>query len=205
MKRRSMLLAVSVLCAGILIMPYTVSLFSAQHDWKAADDVNCITCHTDIVQPGATYMHGTFQDLVDPENYCNVCHQIPAAGSSEGVTGNGGFDDEHAAVTLECLDCHEAAIGILTEDVWYTVGDPIGTGAYINITTEAHSNMTGEAWNPEGAWATSYLAGNNEACIACHTNITVETEFIYSTNSLNITATEDDWGNWTVAFEVDKP
>ena len=203
MKRRTVLLAVSVLCAGILIMPYTVSLFSAQHDWKSADDVNCITCHTDMTYPGAGYMHsslggGTGQD------YCLACHQI-SSGSSEAVTGAGGFDDEHAAVSVECLDCHESMVGS-ANDTWYSIGDDAVVGkSFINNETEAHHNMTGTAANSEGAWASDYLAGNNEACIACHTNITVETWFVFSADTMNITATEDLWGNWTVDFTVEGP
>lgn len=198
-----MLLAVSVLCAGILIMPYTVSLFSSQHDWQAAEDVNCITCHTDIVQPGATYMHGTFQDLADPQNYCKSCHQISTAGTGEGVTGEGGYDDEHAAVTVECLDCHETNAGT-ANDTWWSAGDEAVVGkSFINNETEAHHNMTGTLINQEAAMGFDYLAGNNEACVACHTNITVEAYFVYESNTLNITATENVWGNWTVDYRVD--
>ncbi|MCK4757943.1 MAG: hypothetical protein KAS67_05795, partial [Thermoplasmata archaeon] len=167
MKNRSIVLAVSVLCVGIMIMPYTVSLFGGdQHGWIAGDDVLCVTCHTDITEPGAGYMHAS---LGTGQAYCTACHQLTPAGSSEGVTGSGGFDDEHAAATVECLDCHETSAP--AADVWWSTGDPMdSSGAYINITTEAHSNMTGEADFSEGAWASDYLAGNNEACIACHTN-----------------------------------
>ena len=201
MKRRSMLLAVSVLCAGILIMPYTVSLFSAQHDWKSADDVNCITCHTGMTYPGAGYMHSTLGGG-SGQAYCLACHQI-SSGSSEGVTTLGGFDDEHAAVSVECLDCHESEAGT-AGDTWWSAGDEaVVNKAFINNETEAHHNMTGTLANPEGAWAYDYLAGNNEACIACHTNITVETYFVYQANTLNITATENVWGNWTVEYRVD--
>ena len=203
MRKRTILLAVSVLCAGILIMPYTVSLFSAQHDWKAPGDVDCITCHTDMTYPGSGYMHSTLGGG-SGQAYCKACHQI-SSGTGEGVTGAGGWDDEHAAVTVECLDCHEVAIGGLTEDVWYDDGvDALGPGShYINITSEAHHNMTGSVTNSEGAWASEYLAGNNEACISCHTNITVETWFTFSAQTMNITANEDTWGNWTVDFRVD--
>lgn len=200
LKNRSILLAVSVLCVGILIMPYTVSLFSTQHGWIAAGDVDCLTCHTDITEPGAGYMHST---LGTGKAYCDSCHQ-GSPGNEAGVTTLGGFDDEHAAVTVECLDCHEDVIGVLSADVWYEDGvDPMdGSGAYINITTEAHHNMTGEAGFSEGAWSSPYLAGNNEACIACHSNVTIEIWFTREANILNITASENLWGNWTVDFTV---
>ena len=77
-----------------------------------------------------------------------------------------------------------------------------GSGAYINITTEAHHNMTGEAGFVEGAYAVDYLAGNNEACISCHTNVSVATTFTYTAGTMNIGATENLWGNWTVTFEA---
>ena len=120
------------------------------------------------------------------------------------MTGAGGFDDEHAAVSVECLDCHETATGS-TNDTWYSIGDGGTDNSFINNETEAHHNMTGTLANPEGAWASDYLAGNNEACIACHTNITVEAYFTYEADTLNITAAENIWGNWTVTYRVDGP
>jgi hypothetical protein len=199
MKRRTTLLAISVLTVGILIMPYTISLFADQHQWKAAADVDCLTCHSEITEPGAGYMHSS---LGTGKAYCDACHQIASPGTSAGVTGSGGFDDEHASVTVECLDCHEATAGTAA-DVWWSTGDPMdGSGAYINITSEAHHNMTGEAGFPTGAWASPYLAGNNEACVACHTNVTVEVWFQWEAQTLNITASENVWGNWTVDFTV---
>ncbi len=203
MKNRTLVLAVSVLCVGIMIMPYTVSLFSTQHDWKAGADVNCMTCHTDITEPGASYMHGSMTSGTAQE-YCTSCHQLGTPGSGDGVTGDGGFDDEHAAVSVECLDCHETSqsAGAIS-DVWYSgtgAEDALANKAFINNATEAHSNMTGTASLDEGAWASDYLAGNNEACIACHTNVTLETYLTVTAQTLNITASENIWGNWTVTF-----
>lgn len=209
MKNRSIVLAVSVLCVGIMIMPYTVSLFGgSQHGWVAGGDVACLDCHQDISEPGAGYMHST---LGTGQAYCKSCHQLGAAGSSDGVTGEGGFDDEHAAVTVECLDCHEAdnVNGEGTADVWWSGTEAAlaaSEKAFINNATEAHSNMTGTASLVEGAWASDYLAGNNEACIACHTNVTLGTGgawLQYTAQTLNITASEDLWGNWTVTFRAD--
>ena len=204
MKNRSVIIAIAVLCVGIMIMPYTVSLFSTQHGWVAAGDVNCLDCHTDIVEPGAGYMHSS---LGTGQAYCKSCHQLSTAGTSSGVTGSGGFDDEHVAATVECLDCHEDEYGATSiDDVWWTPGDEgVANKGFINNATEAHTNMTGNATNSEGAWATDYLSGNNEACIACHTNVTVDVSFVITAVSLNITATENIWGNWSVDFEVNKP
>jgi cytochrome c1 len=134
--------------------------------------------------------------------YCSACHQIATGGTSTGVTGAGTYDDEHAAVTVECLDCHEDEIGTV-DDSWYSPGDDgVTNKGFINNVTEAHTNMTGEASASEGAWAVDYLAGNNEACIACHTNITVEVWLTSTAQTLNITANENIWGNWTVDFTV---
>lgn len=201
LKRRTVLLGVSVLCVAVLIMPYTVSLFGKQHEWKAAADVNCISCHTDIDYPSANYMHVSLNGS-EPGDYCDSCHQIGTSGSSVGVTGAGGYDEEHAAVTVECLDCHEDAIGGMN-DTWYTAGDEAQANAdkgFINVTSEAHSNMTGSATDVQGAWAFDYLSGNNEACIACHTNITLEIYMTPGATVMNITAWENVWGNWTVNY-----
>ena len=194
MKNRSIILAVSVLCVGIMIMPYTVSLFGTQHDWVDAASVDCATCHTDIVIPAAG-MHNSLTGLAD-QDYCKSCHQIPAAGASDGVTGAGGFDDEHAAVTVECLDCHSAG----GSDVYWDDSDDDGAGSFINIATEAHSDMVGNATDIQGAWLATELAGNNEACISCHTSIVVNPTFTYGATQMDIVAVEDIAGDWTVTF-----
>ena len=198
MKNRSIILAVSVLCVGIMIMPYTVSLFGTQHDWVDATTVDCATCHTDIVIPSvALEMHETLTGASD-QDYCKSCHQISAAGTSLGVTGDGGFDDEHAAVTVECLDCHGQTGAATGPDVYFDAGD--SGGAYINIATEGHSAFVGNLTALQGAWTATELAGNNEACISCHTTITINPTFTYGATSMDIVAVEDNAGDWTVTF-----
>ncbi len=179
---------------GILLMPYTVALYSNQHEWETGANVDCTSCHDDITVP-STGMHSTLGTGAD---YCTACHQITTS-SGEGVTGAGLYDDEHAAVTVECLDCHGDPYGG-KNDTWYTSGD--GPGKYINNETEAHHNMTGNSSNNQGAWASDILRGNNEACIACHTQVPVGVSWSREAYYLNITASEDLFGNWNVTFEA---
>jgi hypothetical protein len=192
MKRRSTLLGVALLTIGLVLMPYTVALYSNQHDWQDGTNVDCTGCHDDITIP-TTGMHSSLGTASD---YCTACHQISSS-SGEGTTGGGVYDDEHAAVTVECLDCHGDAYSGM-EDVWYTSGD--GGGKFINNETEGHHNMTGSSSNNQGAWASDLLVGNNEACIACHTQVSVSVSWTYEAYYLNISASEDLNGYWNVTF-----
>ena len=101
----------------------------------------------------------------------------------------------------ECLDCHSAG----DNDVYYDNATDGGNGQFINIETEAHSDMVGNDTAYGGAWNSTYLAGNNEACISCHTNVTMAVWFNYGASTMNITATENVWGNWTVNYTASLP
>ncbi len=207
MKNRSILLGISFLCVGILVMPFTVSLFADQHTWVAGADVDCtLVCHTDIVEPVA----GMHFSLVGAggSDYCDSCHQITTSAgvTDESVTGAGVYDDEHVAVTVECLDCHGAVDGT-AGDVWYDgVGDDgVGNKDFINNATEAHNAFVGTLASPTGAWGATLLAGNNEACVSCHTAITVVPALTYGADTMYVNGTEDSSGTWTVTFEATGP
>jgi nitrate/TMAO reductase-like tetraheme cytochrome c subunit len=205
MKNRSILLGISFLCVGILVMPFTVSLFADQHTWVDGASVDCTaTCHTDIVEPVAATMHFSLVGAGGSE-YCAECHQITAVATTDGTTGGGLYDDEHVAVTVECLDCHAQASAV--GDVWYDgVGDDgVASKAFINNATEAHSPFVGTLASPAGAWTATLLAGNNEACIACHTGITVVPDLTYGADTMYVNGTEDASGTWTVTFEATGP
>ena len=206
MKNRSILLGISFLCVGILVMPFTVSLFATQHTWVAGADVDCIVaCHDDIVEPIATEMHFGLVGA-GGSDYCSSCHQIASSFGGNSVTGAGVFDDEHVAVTVECLDCHSnETVG--GADVWWdgVDDDDVTVKSYMNNATEAHSPMVGDIGSGTGAEGATLLAGNNEACIICHTGITVVTDLSYGAATMFVNGTEDPSGAWIVTFEASGP
>jgi hypothetical protein len=172
MKTKTVLLGVAILAAGLMIMPYTVSVYtSGSHLWYYDgvtatwdDEVECNRCHNDAgsndVFSGGSYAY----HLNKP---CTDCHQAaaPAAGEHTGIS------------TLECANaaCHdEAAANFTATDPHYEV--------YQNATILNDVGTSGTA---------------NEACIACHTDVDVVMDFDWSevggTIWLNATRLTTGW------------
>ncbi len=206
--KNMILLSVTVLAIGLFVLPQTMAMFVGQHDWFSVRTAEkqyelCIRCHEAEVAEwmSNTGAHNTYRTDYEPYASC-FCHQINATKLSDDwnlggvnqkgfihwnesgdVTGKGNWSwrantTPHAALTVECIDCHtNAATQLLQND-------------------SAHKQFyTGTLDKPEGS--------NNTACMACHTmvglNITMErwdSGLIINANHTNYTY------GWTVDAEV---
>jgi hypothetical protein len=198
LKNRTILLGVAVLTIGFLVMPSTVSMFTGQHQWQDKWSIQCTRCHADIQTEleSASNNHHKAADLgvADTDAACRYCHQTEfgSPGAWDDVNGTPGT--AHAAINVECLDCH----GSTDQDTNIPSADEVDTefGA-----TEAHQELY------DNATASSFMAGANEACVACHTLVTIQDGgyFIFN-KQMNITADETVWsGGWVVTFDVYNP
>lgn len=190
-----MLLTVAVIVVGLFAMPSTLSLFSGQHTFNNNGSENefCWKCHSDVYNeltwnqyagPAPPHNSG---DLV----YCKVCHrtgQIPWMGDeykisefSPGINPGlnlSGTSGTHAAVTVECIFCHDMAV------------------AEITGSNEAHNNFYNTANQ------TSLLKGGNEACVGCHTHAGFNGTWVRKGGyiiSADITS-----GSWNMTFSVNQ-
>ncbi|UCH88602.1 MAG: hypothetical protein JSV49_10160 [Thermoplasmata archaeon] len=200
MKKKILLLGVAILVIGLVIMPNTISMFKNQHTWQDTNTIVCTSCHADIkaeIESGSNYHHdASALGVSDTEAACKYCHQTQF-GNDTGTHGNWSWESSkgtvHAAFSVECLDCHG---GSTLND------DPSAT----NISNEFNATSI-EAHKPlyNNATTSSLMEGANEACIACHTGITIQDGgyFVYN-YGLNITANQTT-GTWIVTFSIYNP
>ena len=203
------LLSVAVLAIGLFVLPQTMAMFVGQHTWFSVRTAEsqyelCQRCHEAEVQEWMQndINHGAHSTYAGIEKDGCFCHQINSsrleAWGLENVDDHGFIqfnktgdmvDKEswewrpnttpHAALTVECIDCHRNAADQL------------------NNPNSAHREFYNQTLGePEGS--------NNTACMACHTmiglNITMEryeSGFIISANHTGYTAP-----TWDVAVEL---
>lgn len=138
------------------------------------NDVNCTGCHQKMRdQLDNSSIHSGFD--------CEECHRMTktaggkvvkyATHNDSGVTvGN----ESHAAYTPRCLDCH-GGNGVYYNDSWTQKQAP--TAKAFNETYgsnySAHKPFVKQALD----WGLS--KGENEACIACHTNYSMKVNYKY--------------------------
>lgn len=196
MNSKMALLALSVFAVGIFAMPGTLSLFSGQHTFSnngSADDF-CRKCHSDVYDEMNWYSgsappgsHGIGKLMA-----CKVCHRTGnlsdlgflddagISGFSPGVDPglNVSNTSAHAAVTVECVFCHDMVIDQIT-------------GA-----NEAHNSFYNTANQ------TTLLKGGNEACVGCHTHTRVDINWVRK-GGYNITA-DITGGSWNVSVSLNQ-
>ena len=224
--KKIVLMAVAVVAIGIFALPSTVSLFSGQHSWydlgKSVDgasgrnNVPCEKCHAEIGDEMISSDNGAHTDLT-----CAMCHRTPFTGYTYALghytIGSTGYDptlgqEAHAASTVECMDCHDAA-GDKGTGHWSDreyVGrcgdchkggygaDFIGAGGF-NLTSPSYDTGTKAAHMQFvlDAIDEPLMDGANEACIACHTRVGVNITWTKN-EYLEFTAVEDGAGDWTI-------
>ena len=197
MNSKVLLLSVAVIAIGLFAMPSTLSLFSGQHTFYNGSDVKCEKCHQDIyneLQTGSSSAHTSL-------NQCQGCHKtgtltnlVPYNGTGGNITVETnvtGTESAHAAVTMECIACHQgvdeellgadAAHGKFYQNSSYTANASAG------LTTQ---NQTAVA-----------LKGANTACVGCHTHAVVN---ITWTRTTGYNMTVDASGNekWNITFAL---
>jgi hypothetical protein len=198
MNKKIVLLGVAILVIGLVVMPNTISMFQNQHTWQETSNIVCTSCHADIqaeLESASNYHHNASAlGVANTEAACKYCHQTQY-GNDTGTHGNWSWETSqgsvHAAFSVECLDCHGNSV---------TNDDPNA----VNISTEFNATSI-EAHKPlyDNATASNILEGANEACIACHTGISLGATFYYNAG-MNITADERS-GGWVVTFALYNP
>ncbi len=191
MNSRIILLAISVFAVGIFAMPGTLSLFSGQHSFSNnGSDVDfCRKCHDDVyvemMWNGGDAVAGDHTGLIT----CKACHRTGNATdgcgfecSNFGISGspetNVSNMSAHAAVTVECVFCHDMVVSQIT-----------GSG-------EAHNKFYNDSNQ------TGLLKGANEACVGCHTHTRVTVNYVRK-GGYNITA-DITGGSWNLSFTMNQ-
>ncbi len=171
MNSKILLLSIAVIATGLFAMPTTLSLFAGQHTFDSGPQVSCQKCHQDIydemggtVNPyGASTAHSSAK-----LKECQGCHRT---GNVTFVpTGNGtslsyynmqvNSTGAHAAVTLECVACHNAVPTNITN----------ASEAHSPFYNESITNSTSSTGKNNG----TLLKGANEACVGCHTHTNIK-------------------------------
>jgi len=193
MNSRLLLLAIAVLVVGMFAMPSTLSLFAGQHIYTNGTEVNCNKCHMDIYeelyQAGVSPAppHAASGRLLQ----CKVCHRTGKLGLIFGDTVNGISSNKalnittnpqaHAAVTVECVFCHDLI-----------VNDSSGNPQEILGSQEVHSSF----YNASNE--STVLKGGNEACVGCHTHVMLNVTW-RRPSGYNIDA-DITGGYWNLSF-----
>ena len=190
MNSKVLLLSVAVIAVGLFAMPSTLSLFSGQHTFYNGSSVDCAKCHADIyseLQDTANLVHTTTEFKA-----CEGCHRtnttaiktlIPSNGTANASTWNEtnvtGDGQAHAAVTMECINCHS------------------GVDEELNGTNAAHTAFYEDAVNS----STVDMKGANVACIGCHTHAIVNITWTRAVG-YNLTSNATGSGGWDLTFSM---
>jgi hypothetical protein len=153
-----------------------VTLFGGSHQIinitsssGTGNDIDCVPCHQWVRNEldNATYHSGMV---------CEDCHRYKGAGI-EFAEHNQPGKEAHAAYTPRCLDCHNNNSITLANgtSVFIKKADAFGDTNYGNDYS-AHKKFVKDSLN------SSLSVGENEACIACHTNYSVDIEYSYFWN-----------------------
>ncbi len=199
---------VGILALIFLVMPDVIAKFTLQHKFITGSGVDCRTCHLNEhaeLSSADNQAHTTHGFANYP---CRGCH-IPAY--ADGDIGGlpttspyynpygGGTGKFHAAALVECTFCHFNNPECTTCHTKANV-----TAEFENSNIEAHRPLYFRAKNASGLDTTDFLAGANEACIACHTyaaNVTVT----HPTKYLNVSAYYTGTGpysGWIINFSA---
>ncbi|AIY90871.1 multiheme c-type cytochrome [Geoglobus acetivorans] len=177
MQLRYYLLVIVLVSIFLYTLPNsTYSVLLQTHNVKdissPSNDIPCTQCHSKIA---AELSNSTYHSGMT----CEDCHRNPYLGQTvaydNGTWVSGG--EAHAAVKPRCLDCHSKTSITLANGTTVSVpkanafGDP-------NYGTDysAHKKFVQDALN------FSLGVGENEACLACHTDFKLNIEFRYFWN-----------------------
>ncbi len=171
MNSKILLLSVAVIATGLFAMPTTLSLFAGQHTFDSGDMVSCQKCHQDIYnEMGGLSPYGASDaHAFSGASECQGCHKTGNVTYGAGIPGSNlkyynqqvNSTGAHAAVTLECIACHNTVPTNLTN------------------ASEAHSpfyneSITNSTSSGQGKNNGTLLKGANEACVGCHTHTNIK-------------------------------
>lgn len=203
MTNKMVILGIAILAIGLVALPETLALFAGQHDWYEVNQetgnttgdygIPCMKCHADVQQQmdsmPANAAHKTSVT-------CEECHIVSQFAKGATVGGTGSI---HAAAAPACMDCHgnTSRIGYS-----YLDSNPSGTPApeatsIYNGSNEAHRDFVNSAMDA-GVTGAELMEGSNEACVACHTHVSVVITWNKPT-TLSFQANSSNTGVWTVS------
>ena len=188
------------LVIGVIALPSTISLFAGQHLWYGIDaygnDVPCVKCHADVEDE--LRLSGHHSAL-----YCEDCHRGMSINYSSGYRDGSVYDPysiplddgwgAHAASTMACLYCHSGfgdnadpgQLGNYHAHIELTgnckrchfpsAGDPppVAGGFGVTGNPQDYGNLSAHRPFVLESMNSSVLYHANEACIACHTQVTL--------------------------------
>ncbi len=196
MNSKILLLTVAVAAVGLFAMPNSLSLFAGQHTFDKGVNVSCQKCHQDIydeMNGNGLYGNSTAHTSTNLK-VCTGCHKtgnisnIPVGKYTDGsgtYNYSGTFNQSvgaqgaHAAVTMECTNCHT------------------GVPAELLNSSEAH----GAFYNESKANGSTILKGANIACVGCHTHTNVQGTWRRSIG-YDMIVNETATGNYSISFTV---
>lgn len=196
-----------------------VSLFKGSHVVYNISgngvDVDCASCHKHVAEEMAITraLHGPHWDLS-----CVTCHRYNGTGIEFAVanaTGAHPGKQAHAAYVPSCLDCHGGK-GAWVYNVSGVLVHAPPARAFNLTTTENYRNWTVISSIPYYAahkqfvaYCENVLHDENLACLACHTNYSINITYTYHYNvsywTYNTTSTWIIWNfkpNWSRVYTV---
>ena len=160
----------------------TFTLFSGSHSSidisSPENDILCVSCHSKIVNElSNSSIHSDFS--------CEECHRLSKTSSGKlieyavhNASGIYPGNQSHAAYTPKCLDCH-GGNGIYYNDTWIAKQAPPAK-AFNEL--DYGSDYSAHKSFVEYSSQSGLSVGENEACIACHTNYSMKFEYNYFWN-----------------------
>ena len=193
MTYKAIALLLVILGIAVYILPDTHSVLLKTHNiidiTSPSNDIPCIQCHSKIASElNKSAYHKSLS--------CEDCHRNPNLGQTiaydDGTMISG--EEAHAAVKPRCLDCHSKTSITLANGTTVTVrkADAFGDANY-GTSYSAHRKFVVDSNS------FSIGVGENEACLACHTNFKVTLRLVrplyynftfLSWNSLSV----NSWG-----------
>jgi len=145
------------------------TLFARQHTFVnisfAGNDINCVDCHHRIQNE---LNNSAFHNDLS----CEDCHRFTGTGitfaSGDNASATPG-KEAHAAYTPRCLDCHGGS------GTW--IDGKFAPPAPAFNETDYGSDVSAHKPLVKQALAFNLSVGENEACLACHTNYSINFEF----------------------------
>jgi hypothetical protein len=198
MLNKNLLLFTAVIAIGLFMIPNALSLFSGQHTFYAGENVSCQKCHQDIYDELANSADSTAHRTSALQS-CQGCHitgnisQVPYDATTnmswfnQSVTTNA---NAHAAITLECIACHQGV------DEEITGSDAAHAKYYFNSSYTANTTAGLSQQNQ----TVIALKGANTACVGCHTHTAVNLTWVRS-GGYNMTV-NGTTGSWVIAFTM---
>jgi len=160
----------------------TFTLFSGSHrisDISSDEnDIPCTSCHSKIASElSNSSIHSSFT--------CEECHRLVRTSDGKlikyavhNVSGVYPGNQSHAAYTPRCLDCH-GGNGIYYNDTWVAKQAP---PAKAFNESDYGSGYSAHKSFVEYSTQVGLSVGENEACIACHTNYSMKFDYRYFWN-----------------------